>query len=216
MLDVDNTLLDFQAAQRQALCGMLAYFGYTCTPEIEKRFDEINKFYWKEFEMDRITLERLVVERFRRFFVSERLTGDAVVAEREYRRNLGLNHDLVPGALDGLDHLRKKYPVYLVTNGRTGTQKMRLTDSGISERVQGIFISEEIGYRKPQKQFFSYVFDHIPPVERDKVVIIGDGYSGDIEGGKKAGIRTIWFNPKGKEGTADFIVKDWKEICEIL
>ncbi|MBR1746884.1 MAG: YjjG family noncanonical pyrimidine nucleotidase [Clostridia bacterium] len=216
LLDVDNTLLDFQAAQRTALVLAFSEMGFSCESDRETRFDALNKSYWRLFEQGKISRERLVVERFERFFEQEGLPGDAQTAERLYRKNLGKNHDLVPGAIDALRYLKSKYPVYLVTNGLKKTQEERLSDSGIDKLVDGVFISEEVGYRKPQKEFFSYVFSHIPPIARDQAVVIGDSLSGDIEGGRAAGTRTVWYNPKGKVGTADLIIKDWKEIYDIL
>ena len=215
-LDVDNTLLDFQAAQREALVGMLAYFHEPCDRDRENRFDVLNKDYWKKLERGEIALDVMVVERFAKFFEREKIVGDPVVAEKVYREHLGNNHDVIPGAMDVLRYLKGKYAVYLVTNGREGSQTKRLTDSGILSMVDGAFISETVGYRKPQKEFFSYVFSHIPPVKKEETVIIGDSYTGDVAGGKNYGIPTIWYNWKNREGTADVIIKDLKKLYELL
>lgn len=216
LLDVDNTLLDFQAAQKYAIRGTLTYFGAPSDEEMVQRFDALNKSYWRAFERGEISMEKLVVERFSVFFEREGIAGDAEEAERAYRKNLADNHDLIPGAMDALLYLKEKYAVYLVTNGREGSQRKRLTDSGILSNVDGAFISESIGYRKPQKEFFSYVFAHIPPVKKEETVVIGDSLSGDIAGGKNYGLPTIWFNRRNKEGTAEVVFKDWTEIYSIL
>lgn len=216
LLDVDNTVLDFHAAQKFALVSAFSEMGFSCDADRQARFDALNKYYWKLFESGGITREKLVVDRFERFLAEENLVGDAKIVERLYREKLGKNHDLIPGAKEALTYLKGKYKVYFVTNGLQKTQWQRLTDAGLDKMADGVFISEAVGYRKPQIEFFSYVFDHIFPVDKKDVVVLGDGYSGDIEGGKRFGIRTVWYNPKGKEGTADVILKDWKEIYEIL
>ena len=76
-------------------------------------------------------------------------------------------------------------------------QKGRLESAKISPLFEGIFLSEEVGYVKPQIEFFEYCFSRIPDFSRDRAVIFGDSLTSDILGGINAGIRTCWFNPKG-------------------
>lgn len=51
-------------------------------------------------------------------------------------------------------------------------------------------------------------------------VIVGDSLTSDIRGGINAGIRTIWFNPKGEpavpEITADHELGKLKDLQELL
>lgn len=214
-LDVDNTLLDFQKAQRQALIDAFNEQGYPLSDDLIARYDKHNKEYWKKFERGEITRERLVIERFETFFASECIDGDAISTERSYRESLGRQSDMVSGAKEGLIYLADKYPISLVTNGLIKTQYSRIQRSGIDKYVRNIFISEEVGFRKPEKEFFDYALSH-SGADPAFTVIIGDSNSGDIVGGKNAGLHTIWFNPRFKEGFADIIMHDWSEISFYL
>jgi len=61
--------------------------------------------------------------------------------------------------------------------------------------MEGVFISEEIGFNKPGSDFFDHCFAQIPHVRRNEAIIVGDSLSSDIQGGINAGIKTVWFNP---------------------
>ena len=53
-----------------------------------------------------------------------------------------------------LEKLKKDFKQYIVTNGVEDTQRRKLKLSGITDLVDDIFISECIGYEKPNPMFF--------------------------------------------------------------
>lgn len=63
---------------------------------------------------------------------------------------------------------------FIVTNGISITQKTRLQKSTINPYITEIFVSEEIGFQKPDRLYFEYVFSHIPGAEKGKMVMAGD------------------------------------------
>ena len=96
----------------------------------------------------------------------------------------------------------------------------RIKSSGIAQYFEDIFISEDIGYNKPDKSFFDKCFETIKNADRAETVIVGDSLSSDILGGINAGIRTIWYNPLHEKPSrsvcADFETDDLCEIPNIL
>ena len=68
-------------------------------------------------------------------------------------------------------------------------QRGRLKSSGIEKYLQGVFISEEIGYNKPSIEYFEKCFSKIPDFKKKNTAIIGDSLSSDIQGGINAGIK---------------------------
>ena len=107
-----------------------------------------------------------------------------------------------------------------VSNGTIAAQTKKLKLSGLGELMDGIFLSEQLGYEKPNIEFFNQVFDALGPVDRSKVLIVGDSLTSDIRGGNNAGIPTCWYNPHGlSAGPAyqiDYEIKDLHEICPLL
>ena len=79
---------------------------------------------------------------------------------------------------------------------------------------------EEIGYDKPGKAYFDYCFSRISNFHRENTVIIGDSLTSDIQGGKNAGIRTIWYNPHQSQNTSeiqpDYEVNELSAIEDLL
>ena len=77
-----------------------------------------------------------------------------------------------------------------------------------------------MGAEKPSPAFFGYVFDHIGPVEKPEVLMVGDSLTSDMRGGLQAGIPCCWYNPKGlplPEGMAlDYVIHDLNQVEEIL
>ena len=109
---------------------------------------------------------------------------------------------------------------YVVSNGTVVAQTKKLRNSGFDKLMDGVFLSEEVGFEKPAKEFFERVFERIGDVERERVLIVGDSLSSDILGGTFAGIRTCWYNPGGgvndTEARVDFEVRDLNEILAVL
>lgn len=52
----------------------------------------------------------------------------------------------------------------------------------LNKYFKGIFILEEIGFHKPQKEFFEKCFLNIKEFSRSNALIVGDSLSSDILG----------------------------------
>ena len=77
--------------------------------------------------------------------------------------------------------------ICLVTNGVSKTPRKRLQGAPLmGEAVSEVFISEEVGFHKPQKEFFDYVLEKTG-AGRQEALVIGDSVTSDILGGKKCG-----------------------------
>jgi 2-haloacid dehalogenase len=196
--DLDDTLLDFGAAEASALCKTLTQFGIAPTPQVTACYSAINQHHWELLEQGSLTRDQVLHQRFDRLFEALGVIGDSHQVQKTYEYLLSLEHPFLPGAQDLLDTLYGTYDLYLVSNGTAMVQDRRLQDSGISHYFRDIFISERIGYDKPSRAFFDHCFAAIPGLCRDHTIIVGDSLTSDIRGGNNAGIRTCWFNPKGR------------------
>ena len=74
--DLDNTLLDFPAAERQAIQQAFAAFRLGPCPEDRvARYAALNDRYWKRLERGEITKAQLLTQRFVEFFQAEGIAG---------------------------------------------------------------------------------------------------------------------------------------------
>lgn len=220
LFDVDGTLLDFDKAEQYALKYTFKNYDLPLTNEINQRYEEINKQLWKDFENGLIDKKTVVYTRFVHLFKEFNIDKDGIAFEDDYQKALGQGYFVLPHAHEILDKLSKKYPLYVVTNGVSQTQYSRLKGTHIDEYFQDIFVSEDIGYQKPSKEYFNYCFQKINDIDLSQTLIIGDSLSSDIQGGINAGIDTCWFNPKyidkPLEMNITYEIHDLRELLHLI
>ena len=129
--------------------------------------------------------------------------GSGTQAQKIYEGLLSQGHWFMPGAEELLEELYGKYPLYIVSNGNISVQDGRIASAGIAGYFEEIFISQRIGFDKPRKEFFDACFAKIPGFDRERAIIVGDSLTSDIRGGINAGIKTCWYNPRGKAARED-------------
>lgn len=217
--DLDDTLFDFKKAERIALAEALEEFGVQPTDKILSRYSEINISQWKLMELGKLTRDEVKVKRYRLLFDE---FGIDLAPERVtalYEKKLGIGHYFIDGAEETIKSLFGKYRLYIVSNGAAKVQESRIADSGIAKYFENIFISQNIGYDKPDIKFFEQCFNSIDGFSQDKAIIVGDSPSSDIQGGINAGIKTVWFNPHNNISDTvkpDFEITSLKELFKIL
>ena len=194
LIDLDNTILDFNKAEGPALAGALRTMGIEPTEDLLSRYSVINLAHWKCLEKGQITMAEVKVSRFRQLFDEFGITISPAETAKVYEGLLAIGHYFVEGAEDMLEELYGKYRLYLASNGIAKVQHSRIDSAGIGKYFDGMFISEEIGGRKPEPEYFQRCFERIPDFCKTHTAILGDSLSADMQGGKNAGITTIWFN----------------------
>ena len=68
LLDLDNTLFNFDKAEAIALKRMLEHFGIEASDEVAGIYHGINDKYWKMLEKGKVTRGELRVKRFDELF----------------------------------------------------------------------------------------------------------------------------------------------------
>lgn len=207
-LDLDDTILDFHKAERIAVAKTIRDFGVEPTEEILKLYHRINKAHWEMLERGELTRKEVLVNRFAVLFRELGVETDASGCARDYEHNLSIGHYFLPGAEEALTALQKKYRLFLVSNGTAAVQKGRMTSANLYRFFEQVFVSEDIGYNKPSKEYFDACFARIPDFGPEKAVIVGDSLTSDILGGKNAGIATVWVNPE--HHASGKISPDWE------
>jgi 2-haloacid dehalogenase len=201
--DLDNTLLDFDWAERRALSAVLRGVGVEPSDELLQRYHEINRSQWELMEDGVLTREQVLLRRFELLFEERGISASAPEIRDDYEARLAWGHRFIPGAQELLDALKGKYRLFLASNGTASVQEGRLRSSGIRPYFEAVFVSEELGAEKPSREFFLRCFRQISGFDPSRALIVGDSLSSDIRGGINAGIKTCWFNPSGAAGRSD-------------
>lgn len=227
LLDADETLMDFPAAERQALQRTFMQHGMHFTDQTDAAYQQINQQLWRQFERGEITRPQLLATRFAALFAQLRVSGiDTDAFNREYLFNLGYGTQLMPHALPVCQTLyHRGYRLYILTNGVSAPQRRRIGGSGLQPYLSGIFVSEESGYQKPLREFYDYVFAQIPNFHPETALMVGDSLSSDMEGARRAGVDACWLNQKGQSAPQDLLfpagpiryeIHSLPELLEIL
>ena len=199
LLDLDNTILDFNTAERAALSRALGELGLPVSDEIAALYNRINIRHWEMLEDGILTREQVLVQRYEALFRELGVEADAMRAQVLYESYLAEGHWFMPGAEELLHKLRGNYRLFICSNGSQSVQDGRITSAGIAPYFENIFISEHMDGNKPELRFFEHCFREIPGFERSRAIILGDSLTSDIRGGKNAGILSCWFNPAGRK-----------------
>lgn len=117
-----------------------------------------------------------------------------------------------------LEELATRHPLALVSNFY-GNIETVLKDFGIRNYFGKIIESSVVGIRKPDPAIFALGVKSLG-MKPEEVVVVGDSYKKDILPAEQTGCRTIWLKGAGwdgdEQGTADFIITDFKELETLL
>lgn len=219
LFDLDNTILDFDKAEANAIHETLESLGIEPSAANKRRYSEINLSQWKLLEQGKITREELQTRRFDLLFEELKADCDSLLASQTYKNKLAMGYYFMDGAEELLCQL-KKHRLFIVSNGTATVQKGRIEGAGLERFFEDIFISELIGYNKPDKRFFDYCFAHIKDFHREGTLLVGDSLTSDILGGINAGIRTCWFHGEGTTNETgilpDFEITKLSELLDIV
>ena len=220
LIDLDNTLIDFNECARHSIINAFEELGFTYTENAFITFIEENVKIWKRLEKGEITKPQLRATRWNIILGKLGIDFDGAVLEEMFEIGVAKGAYAVDGAYDLLDYLYGKYKLYIVSNGFRFIQESRLKIGNFEKYFDGVFVSEDIGIPKPAKEFFDYCFENINHPPKDDVILIGDSITADILGGINYGIDTIWFNknnePLPESINPSYTVNTLEEIKNIL
>lgn len=199
LFDADNTLFDFDQAEEQALYAVFEKNRLPMSDTTYQQYRLINSRLWTAFENKEITKDFLLAGRFAELFSTLQIDWpDPTRFNQEYLTCLGACPVLMSDASETCERLAQSgLTLAIVTNGVERVQKSRLERSEIRPWIQDVFVSEEVGYAKPNPAYFTYVFDRMRLMEKSDVLLVGDSLHSDIRGGIDFGIDTCWYNPRG-------------------
>ncbi|MCR5484701.1 MAG: YjjG family noncanonical pyrimidine nucleotidase [Clostridiales bacterium] len=219
LFDADDTLLDFDAAERAAFKMTCEKFGVEYSDGLLSLYSSINLSLWKKFERREIQKSDILKRRFAELFSEAGISGDCAVFGSEYISFLAKCAFKIEGADDICRLLTERgYVLYIITNGSERVQSSRMELCGLKKYFSGIFISEKTGAGKPDKRFFDYVLNNIGEKNKYKILVVGDSPTSDIKGGADSGLDTCYLNKKGEkpERPATFEITKLSELIYIL
>lgn len=223
-IDIDNTLLDFDAYIRQTMAEGFAHFGLRpYEPYMEEVFHRENGKLWHQIEAGTLTFRELEQIRWNNVFRALQIDFDGPVFEKYFRAALYDSAIPVDGAMELLRSLHGSYTLAVASNGPYQQQLHRLELAGMKPYFDWFFVSEKLGVSKPAAAFFDGAFAELnkgreTPLRPADCVIIGDSLTSDMAGGRGYGMRTCYFRRPGAAESRDvsWQVSDLRQIPELL
>ena len=218
--DLDHTLWDFE--RNSALTFELLFNKYKLDIDINsflKVYVPINLEYWRLYRNESISKEYLRFNRLNDAFKKLNIDVSSDLINKlsyDYIENLPKFNHLIDGAHELLLYLKKKYKLYLITNGFRNVQSNKLKNSGIGNFFLSIYDSESVGVKKPNPLIFNHALDDSGCIARESVMI-GDSFEADIQGSLSVGMNAIHYVNFGeKEHKECVIVNNLLSIKKIL
>lgn len=227
LFDLDQTLLDFHASEHFALKAVMARNGQDITEDDYAFFKQTNKGLWLEFEKGAITKTELFERRFGRLFEArgcDTSSIDMLKVNDDFIDCMSHNGFLMDGVTDFLEKVTAELPdagIYVITNGVSRNALGRIASTGLDKYISRVFVSEELGYSKPAREYFDIVTEAVgEPAE--SYIVIGDSLTSDMLGAKNAHLTSCWFTAERnteeamKEYSIDYTASSFDELFEVI
>ncbi|MFD7228856.1 HAD family hydrolase [Streptomyces sp. NPDC059881] len=206
LFDLDNTLIDRRRCLDEWARG---FVGSRCMPREQAAVisDELR--------------ERAYPVDFARLRETLGLSDTPGDLWQEYVAGIARSVRCFPGVLEGLEELRSLgWSTGIATNGAADIQRAKLAATGLAPLFDGVCVSEEIGARKPAPRHFEVAAAMCGGRSTAGGWMVGDNPGTDMEGGRTAGLRTLWvthgrpwiYGPR----KPDMVVRDVAEAINAL
>lgn len=217
LLDVDDTLLDFARCSQGALAATCASLGLPYDSRVYAWFRQIDAELWAAQKRGRISVEEVLNLRAERLL--ERLGSGlrGIAFRRGFQEYLAREAERTPHALETVHRLSGDYSLYAASNGILAMQRSRLELAGLLGKLRGVFVSDDIGYEKPDPRFFRACLER-SGADASSTLMVGDSLEADMRGAAGCGIDTCWYNPLGlPDGIGCcYMIADLTQLGEIL
>ncbi len=222
--DLDHTLWDFETNSKETLQDLfkeyqIAEQSGATFEQFFKKFNIVNNALWDNYNRGNIDREVIKKQRFKKILTHFDIhdVDMSLAMSTDYISLCPLKGNLMPRALETLDYLMPKYPMYLLTNGFDDVQIKKIESAKIGHYFKGMVTSETSGHRKPSAEIFHYTLN-MAAAKADSTIMVGDNLLADIVGAKSAAIDTVFYNPHALEHNTEtnYEVNCLSELTNIL
>lgn len=218
LIDIDDTIFDFEKCSKISFLKTLEKFNLKFKEEDFSYFNKVNDILWTKQKLGEINIKEVFIKRDYLMVKYFNLDIEKGLFNDLFVKFLYDEIEMVDGIEDLLLYLSDKYKIFTASNGIYKMQENRLKKSNLDKYFDKIFVSDKIGFEKPDKKFFQKIMD-LTKFSNDDLIMIGDSIKSDIIGAKNSKIKSIYFNKEDKKITDKnftYQVKNLSEIKKIL
>lgn len=218
LIDIDDTIFDFEKCSKNSFLKTLEEFNLKFKEEDFSYFNKVNDILWTKQKLGEINIKEVFIKRDYQMGKYFNLDIEKGLFNDLFVKFLYDEIEMVDGIEDLLLYLSDKYKIFTASNGIFKMQENRLKKSNLDKYFDKIFVSEKLGYEKPDKKFFQKIM-YLTKFSNDDLIMIGDSIKSDIIGAKNSKIKSIYFNKEDKkisDKNFTYQVKNLSEIKKIL
>ena len=204
IFDLYGTLVDIHTDENDTVWEKTAlYFGYygahytahTLRQAFEQELKNREAKAGQSYEcFPDIPFEPIMAALFRKAGVEENADALGINAAQLFRICATEYIKLYPGALEALARLRQKgCRLWLLSNAQRIFTAYELRHLGVSDQLDGIFISSDHGCRKPDLRFYRALIEE-KGLAVPSCLMIGNDRETDIAGAKALGMATLYMH----------------------
>ncbi len=228
--DLDNTLCDsdtaWNIAVRETFQLLCEHEPKVSEEALTKAWTKVHQQLFQQLDAGRCSMAEVRDTRFSYLFKELNLSPSKITEElnnflsTRYITSLRLYDDAT--VLEELN----AYHVGIITNGahdeHTDSQLSKVRHLGLSERIQSLTISGEIGVRKPKFEIFKVACGRANVLLKE-AMLVGDSIQNDIVGANKAGMTSVLIDRKPDvsipiitDGQPDYLISNLYDVLACL
>ena len=222
IFDLDNTLLNFELCERQAILGALE----DCAVSLDLNgvsetiflqvFETYNSKYWRQRET--FSPNELIEMSYRSTLAHLDIQTDQISNLSQSFWHI-FNHSAVmePDVNEVLTVLARNYRLAVITNGFVSAQLPRMQAAGIEHFFEEVVVSEAIGFAKPSAEIFHHALSKLDLTPAE-VLYVGDSLLHDYTGAIQVNIDFCYYNRKNQvlpqEAQPKFMISELLKLLE--
>ena len=228
--DLDGTLCDsdtaWNIAQSETFQRLHKHYPHVSGEAITEAWTTVHQRLFQQLDAGKCAMAEVRDSRFQCLFEELGLPIDKIMEElsdffcSRYLTSLYLYDDVTV-----LEELHT-YHVGIITNGahdeHIDSQLSKVRYLGLSERIQSLTISGEIGVRKPRVEIFKVACERADVLPKE-AVYIGDTIENDIVGANRVGMTSVFINrkseapiPKTADERPSYTVANLHDVSELV
>lgn len=228
--DLDGTLCDsdtaWSIAQRDTFQILREHYPDVSEGALTEAWGTVHQKLFQQLDAGRCSMANVRDSRFPGLFKELGLPTDKVMEGlsgffcSHYLTGLSLYDDVTV-----LEELHA-YHVGIITNGahdeHTDSQLSKVRHLGLSEQIQSLTISSEIGVRKPKLEIFKVACERAGVLLKE-ALFVGDTVANDIVGANRAGMTSVLISrnsdiltPKTADEQPDYTISNLHDVLSCL
>lgn len=221
LLDIDNTLYNYDSAHEKAMAALCDY----CKEQFDWEEDqtknlikEAQQEQKKRLQKDSSALHNRLI-RFQILLEKEEkaIAPYAMEMYQCYWNSIIYHAQIEPGVHQMLQKAKEAYiRIGIATDMTAYIQYRKLAKLGILSMIDFIVTSEEAGAEKPEEVFYRLCLEKAK-CRPEECVMIGDSLKKDVKGAQAMGMKAFWYHPQEDANQECVpIIHSFFQLAEVL